>query len=122
MSNQPSDLSRKVIPVIGVVLLALAVKFVPAVAVIENLTRDVRMYFTTPAAPTNRDIVLLTITEDTISALPYRSPIDRALLAGAVETVLGKNARQVGLDILLDQATEEHKDEQLRTVLVENPP
>ena len=120
MSNRPSDLSRKVIPVIGVVLLALAVKFVPAVAVIENLTRDVRMYFTTPAAPTNRDIVLLTITEDTISALPYRSPIDRALLAGAVETVLGKNARQVGLDILFDQATEEHKDEQLRTVLVEN--
>lgn len=61
-------------------------------------------------APNPPAVALVTITEPTLASLPYRSPIDRGLLARTVE-ILGKaGVKAVAFDILIDQATEPEKD------------
>ena len=62
-----------------------------------------------PSAP-HPDIALVLIREETLADLPYFSPIDRARLGEIVKAVDGLGARVIGLDILLDSATEPDKD------------
>lgn len=64
----------------------------------------------------DEEIVLVTITEETLAALPYRSPIDRAFLATIITDILGKGAKIIGVDIIIDQATEPAKDQALQKV------
>jgi len=59
------------------------------------------------------DIVLFTITEDTLARHPYRFPIDRAMLAEAIEHLNKAGVKAIGLDVLFDQPTEPDKDERL---------
>lgn len=56
------------------------------------------------------DIVVVAITEDTLAGFPYRSPIDRAFLAGLVSHLDAAGARAVGIDILVDQPSDPAKD------------
>ena len=87
-----------------------APRWLPFMAVIENWVADLRVALLAPPASRNADIVVLTITEDTLERLPYRSPVDRAFLAGIVDALGAAGARAVGLDVLLDQPTEPGKD------------
>ena len=50
------------------------------------------------------------IDEATLAKLAYRSPIDRAFLAGLVARLRGLGAKAIGIDLLVDQPTEEAKD------------
>jgi adenylate cyclase len=68
---------------------------------------------TTPAEA----IVIVTITEDTLAAFPYRSPIDRGLLADLLLSLDAARPASIGLDILLDSPSEPDKDRRLSQVL-----
>ena len=80
---------------------------------IEKWLEDVRVATLSPRMPRRQDIVLLTITEGTLAQFPYRSPVDRNLLADVLRYLDQAGVRAVGLDILLDQPTEPDKDRNL---------
>jgi class 3 adenylate cyclase/CHASE2 domain-containing sensor protein len=67
--------------------------------------------------PQTHNIVLVLVTEDTLALFPYRSPVDRGLLADLVQTLYAAGARAIGLDILFDQPSEAGKDERLLALL-----
>ena len=73
--------------------------------------------FTTAPEPQNKDVVVLTLTEDTLAQFPYRSPVDRAFLAELIRTVDAAGARAIGFDVLFDQPTEPEKDAALAAAL-----
>ena len=93
----------------------------PFTAVVERSVADLRIAFLTPEEPQHPDIVILEITEDTLASLPYRSPVDRAFLATILEKLAGAGVRAVGLDILIDRATEPEKDGRLRRIIGSYP-
>lgn len=62
-------------------------------------------------APGN--IVIVAIDEDTLSHLPYRSPIDRAFLADLLSRLDKAGPKVIGVDILIDQPSEPAKDRRL---------
>lgn len=84
---------------------------------VENLLRDVLMSTLSPFTSPGDDIVLVTVSEETLAQLPYRSPIDRGFLADVVEQIDKAGPRAIGIDILFDSPTESQKDERLKTVL-----
>ena len=71
----------------------------------------------TPAEPQDPDIVVVAITEDTVSQFPYRTPVDRQFVAELLNTIASRRPRAIGLDLLFDQPTEPAKDEILRSTL-----
>ncbi|HEU4618089.1 MAG TPA: CHASE2 domain-containing protein, partial [Gammaproteobacteria bacterium] len=71
--------------------------------------------------PQNRDIVVLAVTEDTLSALPFRSPLDRGFLAGLVDELARRHVRAVGLDVIFDQPTKREDDEALLAAVARFP-
>ncbi|MBX6745040.1 MAG: CHASE2 domain-containing protein, partial [Acetobacteraceae bacterium] len=71
----------------------------------------------TPVQPPDPRIVLIGITEETLSGLPYRSPVDRAFLAGLVDALTRAGVAAIGLDLLLDRMTEPEKDAALRRAI-----
>lgn len=92
--------------------LALPRFFVPVKA-IENWVSDLFSVFSSPPEAQNQDVVVLTLTEDTLAQFPYRSPVDRAFLAALLGHVDQAGARAIGFDVLFDQPTEATKDDAL---------
>lgn len=58
-------------------------------------------------------ISIAALTEKTLIQYPYRSPIDRGLLANLIETLGDAGARALVIDVIFDQPTEPAKDEAL---------
>jgi adenylate cyclase len=125
-SARPGLLSR--LPVRAVMGLALA--FVVTVSVVAGfraptglrdleagLNDTLRVIFSPYSTQQDPQISILAITEDTLARFPYRSPVDRDFLADLVEKLHGAGAKAVGLDILIDQATEPGKDDRLARAL-----
>jgi class 3 adenylate cyclase/CHASE2 domain-containing sensor protein len=94
-----------------------APRFIPIFAVAEQWLVDLRVTVLSPAEPQRSDIVLIVIDEETLSGLPYRSPVDRQFLSDLLVYLDSIDVRAIGLDLLLDQATEPAKDERLRQVM-----
>jgi len=92
--------------------LALPHFFVPLQA-IENWVSDLFSVFASPPEAQNQDVVVLTLTEDTLAQFPYRSPVDRVFLADLLRHVDEAGARAIGFDVLFDQPTEPEKDDAL---------
>ncbi len=88
---------------------------------VENWLGDLRVATLSPRMERRKDIILLTITEDTLGQFPYRFPIDRGLLADALEHLDQAGVRAVGLDILFDQPTEPEKDRRLERAVADFP-
>ncbi|MBK8175110.1 MAG: adenylate/guanylate cyclase domain-containing protein [Rhodospirillales bacterium] len=99
----------------------LAVRILPAIATASYWAEDVCIALMSPPQPQHPDIVIVAVTEDTLAALPYRSPLDRDFLAGLIERLEDAGARAIGLDILLDQPTEPEKDAHLSRVIETAP-
>ncbi len=74
-----------------------------------------------PASSTHDKIVVITITEETLAAFPYRSPIDRGFLAVLVSTLGAARPAAIGLDVLLDSPSEPDKDQRL-LLAIDNTP
>lgn len=87
-----------------------AFRALPPLVAAENRARDLVHAMFYPKQPQRNDIAIVLIDEATLEALPYRSPIDRAFLAGFVARLRGLGAKAIGVDLLVDQPTEEAKD------------
>ena len=79
-------------------------------AAAERLFQSVAFRLFAPMRPPHPRIALIAISEETLSAFPYRSPVDRAFLAGLVNDLSALGAAAIGIDLLLDHATEPAKD------------
>lgn len=88
-------------------------------AAAERLTEAVAFRVLAPQPPLNPDVVVIAITEETLAAFPYRSPIDRGFLANLLDTLIARDVRAIGLDVVLDRATEPAKDAALRRALTQ---
>lgn len=98
----------------------LAVFLVANLAFVTNANQYVLDWETVkyaPAEPQDPDIVLVTVTEDTLAQFPYRSPVDRAFLASLLTALAQKGPRAIGVDFLFDQATEAQKDAALKQAI-----
>lgn len=116
-----SEAVRNGLAIAGILLLAtalaLGVRYIPFLGTLESFTMDYRVATLLPEEDQNSDIVVVSITEQTLEMFPYRSPVDRAFLADVVETLQAAGARAIFLDVLFDQPTEEEKDARLKQVL-----
>ncbi len=92
---------------------------VPFVRMMENWTNDFRIATLAPSEPQHPDIIIISITEQTLARFPYRSPIDRGFLAKLIGALIAKGVRGLFLDVLLDQPTEKVKDAALKKQLLE---
>ena len=102
---------------IGIVCV-LITPYLPFFRVAENWTGDIRLTVLAQPHPLDQKIVVVRVTEETLAGLAYRSPLDRGFLAGLVRSLEATEARLIGLDILLDRATEPQKDQELRETLL----
>ncbi|MFO1155046.1 MAG: adenylate/guanylate cyclase domain-containing protein [Rhodospirillales bacterium] len=113
---------RDLVPAAALVVAAACVsffapRFIPIFAVAEQWLVDLRVTLLSPAEPQRADIVLIVVDETSLAGLPYRSPVDRQFLADLLSNLDAAGARAIGLDLLLDQATEAGKDECLARVM-----
>jgi adenylate cyclase len=86
-------------------------------AAAERLVRAVAFRLLGPRQPAGSDVVVIGITEDTLAAFPYRSPIDRGFLADVIDALARDGVAAIGLDVVLDRPTEPAKDAALRRAL-----
>jgi adenylate cyclase len=70
---------------------------------VERVLYDVRIVATAPHVAQDDRIVMIVFTDETLEATAKRSPLDRALLAKALERIDSMGAKAVGIDILIDQ-------------------
>ncbi len=108
---------RRTLLALAAIVLAIVVTL-PLATRLEPIVGDMLAYAAYPEDLTTRDdIVIVTITEETLAGFPYRSPIDRGLLAELIEKLDAAGARAIGLDILVDGPSEPEKDLRLREAL-----
>ncbi len=88
---------------------------------LEYKVSDIRAATLIENQPIHPDIIIATVTEDTLGNFPYRSPINREFLANLVEILIAKGAKAIALDFLFDQATEPEADAHLRNVISNSP-
>jgi len=117
MNNKGQLLTLSAIVVVAVAASVAAQGWLPVVRVAENWSRDLRVATLTPPAPQSRQIAVVAITEDTLAAFPYRSPLDRRFVSELLRSLEEKGARLIALDMLLDQPSEADKDEGLRSTI-----
>ncbi len=91
----------------------------PFVRIVDNALHDGMVSTISPWTAPPDNIVLVTVSEETVSKFAYRSPINRKFLADVLSAILAAGPKAVGLDILFDQRTEPANDDELRRVLVE---
>ena len=81
---------------------------------IEHWTGDWRtMLFSDRPKNQHPKVSVVNVTEDTLQAYPYRTPIDRDLVARLVTTIDQAGAEAIAIDYLFIKATEPDKDETL---------
>ena len=79
----------------------------------ENHLADVRMAMLTRPRPQSTNIAIVLIDDDTLAGYPYRSPLDRSLIAGLLDELENRGVAAIGIDVYFDRPTEPHKDRQL---------
>lgn len=114
--------ARDLLPVAAICIACSAASFfaprlIGIFTVAEQWLVDLRVALLSPAEPQRQDIILVTITEETLATLAYRSPVDRAFLADVLQWLDDAGVAAIGVDLLFDQATEAAKDTRLRQVL-----
>jgi class 3 adenylate cyclase/CHASE2 domain-containing sensor protein len=83
----------------------------------ELLLDDFRLAYFAPPREQRSDIVVLTIDEETLAMLPFRSPISRHLIADLVNILSERNVRALGIDLIFDQPTSAEDDRVLLEAL-----
>lgn len=86
---------------------------------LENAAADIRIAALQPPMPQSKDVVVAGITEETLKQFAYRSPVDRAFLAGLLKDLQSKGVRAIGVDVLFDAPTEAEKDALLKRTLTD---
>jgi class 3 adenylate cyclase/CHASE2 domain-containing sensor protein len=83
----------------------------------ENWLSDLRIATLLPAMPQSADVVIVTVTDDTLRRFPYREPVDRHFLAQVLKKLDADGAKAIGIDYLFDHPTEAEKDAELAATL-----
>lgn len=99
--------------------MAVLTRYATVLILAENWVGDFKTAYFQQESPTHPDIVILKITEETLSSFPYRSPVDRRFLADTLSMLERHQVRGVFVDILIDQPTEADKDAALKSVIDE---
>lgn len=105
------------VAVLAAAAAVLAVQALPPLTAAQRLTEDWAVARLAPARPQHGRVVVIAITEETLARLPYRSPLDRTMLAELVGGLRAKGAAAIGLDVLFDQPSEPAKDRALHDAL-----
>lgn len=84
----------------------------------NNANHDLLTSTMSPFTQPSQDVVLVTVTEETLEKFAYRSPVDRAFLAKLVNQLAAAKPKVIGLDLLFDQPTNPDKDQTLRSALI----
>lgn len=101
--------------VVGIAaLLALALARLPPFSIASHFADDVLQAHFAIRQPQDNTIVIISISESTLSGLACRSPIDRSFLRQLLAQLEAAGARAIGLDILLDMPTQPDVDRALR--------
>src|ERR1700712_537220 len=74
-------------------------------AAADRLVEAVLFRLLAPDQSASADVVVVGITEETLSAFPYRSPVDRGFLAMVIDTLARDGVAAIGLDVVLDRPT-----------------
>lgn len=95
---------------------------VPILGEVEARLGD-RVRLALAPGPVGQDprISFVALDEATLATLPYRSPIDRGLLADVLDAIAAGGATAVGIDVLIDQPTEPEKDARLAAAIRDFP-
>ena len=111
-------LQRRLAPVLAACLALILV--LPVATRLEPRLGDVILFAGGGTAAEQReDIVILTITEETLAAFPYRSPIDRGFLAALIRRISATGPKAIGIDILFDGPSDPVKDADLLAAIDE---
>lgn len=112
--RRPSLLAAVVLGVIVAAAVAVLAIQTRVLSSIEHWSGDWRSALLADRAQSQHPrIAVVLVDDDTLFGLPYRSPVDRALLARLVAVIDAAGASVIGLDFLFDQSTEPAKDTQL---------
>lgn len=87
----------------------------PIIIDFERALYDFRTTVAAPHVAQDRRILMVTYNDEVLIERKVRSPLDRALLADALAALDTMGAKSIGIDILIDQATD--NDERLGTQL-----
>ena len=93
--------------------------YLPLIAQTERFLADVRVALLYHAVPTHPRIAVIEIAEETLAALQRRSPVDRSFLSRLLRTLDKAEVRAIGVDILIDQPTQERDDQELKETLAQ---
>jgi CHASE2 domain-containing sensor protein len=114
---QKQAVSAALIALLAAVMAVCAVLYFSPLTNLENKMADIRAAAMQKPMEPSKDVVVVAINEDTLTAFPYRSPVDRGFLADIITQLSAKGARVIGVDVIVDQPTEPEKDAQLKAVL-----
>ena len=114
---QKQALSAFVIAIFAALMAVCAVRFLAPLTNLENKVADIRVAAMQRPMPPSNDVVVVAINEETLTAFPYRSPVDRGFLADLITQLSAKGAKVIGVDVIVDQPTEAEKDARLKQVL-----
>ncbi len=79
----------------------------------ENYLSDVRLAMMSPPRPQSSRIAVVVINDETLLDYPYRSPLDRSLIATLIDELERRKVAAIGINILFDRPTEADKDQML---------
>ncbi|WP_243652651.1 adenylate/guanylate cyclase domain-containing protein [Novosphingobium sp. PhB165] len=79
----------------------------PVVGNAEDALYDLRSFVTAPVVDQDPRIQIVAYTDQTLIAAKKRSPLDRGLLARALQKLDGMGAKAIGIDVLFDQPQDE---------------
>ena len=101
--------------VVGIAtLLALVLPSIVPFSIASHFADDILQAHFAVKQPQDDAIVIVSISESTLSGLVCRSPIDRSFLSRLVAQLEAAGTRAIGLDILLDMPTWPDADRALR--------
>lgn len=80
---------------------------VPLLRDAESALYDIRAANFAPQVPQDERIVMVVYTDQTLRATGQRSPVDRTILANALQNIDAMRPKSIGIDILFDQAQDD---------------
>lgn len=113
-ASQQGWRARVLVALLTGVLVVLTVRVLPEFVSVEHWITDWRTaLFSEVPYTQSDDVVLVTISEETLEGYPYVSPVNRNLLADLLERLDGMSANAVLIDIFFDRPTEQEADARL---------
>jgi hypothetical protein len=102
-----------VVAALSALIASCTVQFLAPINNLEKKLADIRMAAMEVPKPPSDQIIVVAIDEETLEQFAYRSPIDREFIANLIEKIDAGKPKAIGVDVLIDQASEPTKDSRL---------